>query len=77
MEDGKLIHSETEESLVEHTNEYASLESGDILALPENIETGVDLDSQPFPTDKEMKNQVTQNYINSLIKTVNKVVLSL
>ena len=77
MTDGKVIHSESEESLVEHTNEYASLESGDILALPENIETGVDLDSQPFPTDKAMKDQVTQQYINSIITTVNGVVLSL
>ncbi|PWL27724.1 MAG: hypothetical protein DCO96_10495 [Fluviicola sp. XM-24bin1] len=77
VKDGKVIHSENEESRVQHTNEYASLESGDILALPDNIKTGIDLDSQPFLTDKEMKDQVIRDYTNFVINKVNRVVPNL
>lgn len=67
-DNGSAIISEVDQSHVEITNEYASLQSGDIMALPENIETKVDLDSQPFPTDDEMMKQVTDTYINELCK---------
>jgi tetratricopeptide (TPR) repeat protein len=68
---GKAAFSETTDSKIEITNEFASLESGDVLALPENIETDVDLDSQPFPTDKEMLQQVKQLYLSELISLLN------
>lgn len=62
----KVIQSEIKESRVELIHEYASLESGDILALPENIETEVDLDSQPSPSDEDMIKQVKDLYSNDL-----------
>lgn len=71
LSDGNAVHSETKESKVEITNEFVSLESGDILALPENIESDIELDSQPFPSDKDMLNQVKQIYLkdlNTLVK---------
>lgn len=71
IRDGKAEYSEIRTTTVEHKNEYVSLESGDILALPDNIETGVDLDSQPFPTDKEMLSQVTQKYLSELNLFIN------
>ncbi len=63
---GNSVYSETKETRHEITNQYASLISGDILALPENIETEVDLDSQPFPSDKDMLTAVTQMYLDDL-----------
>lgn len=42
------------------------MESGDILALPENIESDVSLDSQPFPTDSEMSSLAKQLYLKEL-----------
>ncbi len=57
--------------MVAITNESVSLESGDILALPENGKYDVDLDSQPFPTNKEMQGQAIQQYISELVKLVN------
>jgi len=67
-QNGNVVITEINTTRVEKKNEYASLESGDILALPENIETKVDLDSQPFPTDDEMRKSVIDNYINELCK---------
>lgn len=67
---GRSVHSDLGESKIELTNEYASLVSGDILALPEDIETNVNLDSQPFPEDKDMLNQVTQLYISNMIQSL-------
>lgn len=64
--DGKIVYTENNGSQIERKNEFASLESGDILALPENIETDISLDSQPFPTDKEMDDLVTRLYIKEL-----------
>jgi hypothetical protein len=64
--DGKTVYSEGKESKIERVNEFASVESGDIMALPENIESDVSLDSQPFPTDKEMRDLVTQLYLKEL-----------
>jgi hypothetical protein len=66
--DGKIIYTESNVSRVEKVNEFASLESGDILALPENIETEISLDSQPFPTDKQMDDLVTRLYLKELSK---------
>lgn len=64
--DGRVIYAENNESKIERTNEFASVESGDILALPENIESEVALDSQPFPTDNEMSDLATQLYVKEL-----------
>lgn len=63
---GNAIFSESMESVIEETHQYASLVSGDALALPEDTETDVDLDSQPFSSDKEMKTQVKSNYLSEL-----------
>jgi hypothetical protein len=71
LSDGKAVFSENTESIHEIKNEFASLESGDILALPENIETDIDLDSQPFPSDKDMVKQVKQQYLHELNKSIN------
>lgn len=71
LSDGKAAYSETTDTKVEITNESASFVSGDILALPENTETDVDLDSQPFPSDKDMLNQVKQQYLHELNQLVN------
>lgn len=71
LRDGKLIFSEQKESRYTKTNQYVSLESGDILALPENIESDVNLDSQPFPSNKEMETIVTDQYLHELAKFVN------
>lgn len=70
LRDGNAIHSETKETKIELTNEYVSLESGDILALPDNIESDIELDSQPFPTDQEMLLQVKDQYLSELISLV-------
>lgn len=64
--DGRMVYSESKASKIERTNEFASVESGDIQALPENIESDVSLDSQPFPTDKEMSDLVMQLYLKEL-----------
>lgn len=64
--DGRVVYAENNASKIERTNEFASVESGDILALPENIESDVALDSQPFPTDEEMSNLVLQLYLKEL-----------
>ena len=69
--DGKTIHSETKESKNIITHEYASLKSGDILALPEDIESDVELDSQPFPSDENMLTQIKKTYLNELNALVN------
>lgn len=63
---GNVVYAENNESRIERINEFASVESGDILALPENIESDVALDSQPFPTDKEMSDLVTELYLKEL-----------
>lgn len=77
LSDGSVLSSAKEFSRTEHTNEYASMESGDILVLPENIESEVNLDSQPFPTDKEMRDEVTRSYTNFVINSVNQAVSNL
>lgn len=64
--DGQVVYTESRESKIERVNEFASVESGDIRALPENIESDVALDSQPFPTDEEMSNLVSQLYLKEL-----------
>ena len=64
--DQQAVYADNKESKIERINEFASLESGDIMALPENIESDVALDSQPFPTDKEMSDLVSQLYIKEL-----------
>lgn len=64
--DGRKVYVESNESKIERINEFASVESGDILALPDNIESEVALDSQPFPTDEEMSNLVLQLYLKEL-----------
>jgi len=69
--DGKAVHSETKLTKHELTHEFVSLNSGDILALPENIESDIELDSQPFPTDKDMLNQVEKLYLHELNSLVN------
>jgi hypothetical protein len=71
LADGIAVHSESKESKIEITHEAASLESGDILALPENIDTDVDLDSQPFPNDEEMLNRIKQLQLKELMALVN------
>ncbi len=63
---GAKEYSEVRVTKKEITHEFASLQSGDILALPENIETDVDLDSQPFPTDAEMINDIQGTYLSEL-----------
>ena len=63
---GSVVYAENNESSIERINEFASVESGDILALPENIESDVALDSQSFPTDKEMNDLVTKLYLKEL-----------
>lgn len=70
LTDGKAVYSKTEETKVDYTNQFAKVESGDILALPDNIETDVDLDSQPFPSDQEMIKEVQDLYLNELNKAV-------
>lgn len=69
--DGKAVHSDSKESLVEIKHEFVSVESGDVLALPDNVESEVELDSQPFPADKEMLRQVKDQYVGQIIKLVN------
>lgn len=64
--DSRKVYVENRESKIERINEFASVESGDILALPDNIESDVALDSQPFPTDKEMSDLVLQLYLKEL-----------
>jgi hypothetical protein len=64
--DGKIIYTENNTSKIERVNQFASLESGDILAMPDNIETEISLDSQPFPTDIEMNDLVTRLYLKEL-----------
>lgn len=71
ISDGKSEYSDTKESKVEVTNEFVSLASGDILALPENIESDIELDSQPFPDDNEMINRVKKRYLNELNALIN------
>lgn len=63
---GSVVYAENKESKIERINEFASVESGDIMALPENIESDVALDSQPFPTDEEMSDLVQQLYLKEL-----------
>ncbi|MEO9531837.1 MAG: hypothetical protein ABJG68_13740 [Crocinitomicaceae bacterium] len=64
LRDGSSTYSESNESKVELINEYASLVSGDVLVMPEDTESKVDLESQGFPSDDEMKQQVTDTYIS-------------
>lgn len=71
LTDGSIVHSENKESKIEITHEAFALESGDVLALPENIDTDIDLDSQPFPTDEEMTDQIKQAQLKELMKLVN------
>jgi hypothetical protein len=71
LSNSSAVYSESKESKVEYTNEFVSLASGDILALPENIESEVDLDSQPFPPNKDMINQVKSKYLGELNAYVN------
>lgn len=70
LTDGKVAFSESTESKIELTNQFAKLESGDVLAMPQDIETEVDLDSQPFPTNEEMLKQVKDLYLNDLNQTI-------
>ena len=70
LRDGNAIHSESKETKIELLNEYVSLESGDILALPDNIESDIELDSQPFPSDQEMLLQVKDQYLSELMTLV-------
>ena len=42
-----------------------------MLALPDNIETEVDLDSQPFPSDKDMVKQVKDLSLSEFFRTIN------
>ena len=70
--DGNSAYSEAKETNIEIMHEFVSVESGDVLALPENVQSDVDLDSQPFPTDKEMINQILGIYskeLNAFIKS--------
>ena len=71
LSDGKSIHSETRESKNEIIHEFVSLKSGDILALPENIESDVELDSQPFPSNEDMITQIKKKYLDELNTLVN------
>ena len=64
--DGNIAHSESRESKMEHTNKYVSLISGDKEALPNDVESGTEINSQPFPEDSQMLNQVQQMYLNEL-----------
>lgn len=64
--DGQHVYSETKETIVEITHQSASLVSGDVRALPENISTDINLDTHPFPSDKEMTKQVKDKYLKEL-----------
>lgn len=70
LNNGQAIYSETETTTHHITHEYASLESGDILAIPDNMETEVDLDSQPFPEDDAMAKEVREKYIFEMTKFI-------
>ena len=58
-----VVYTEKKASVIERTNQFASLESGDVSAMPDNIESEVSLDSQPFPEDKEMADLANQLYL--------------
>ena len=71
LSDNQMAYNESNETIIELTHQYASVISGDALALPENTTPDVDLSSQPFPTDQEMKKQIEDKYkleLKNLIK---------
>lgn len=72
LKNGKVTISEKRTSNITYSNKYASLVSGDILAAPENIETEIHLDSQPFPSDKQMKMEVNGLFLQEMIQIINK-----
>lgn len=54
------------------TKESASFVSGDILAAPEKSDSGVDFNSQPFPTDPEIRKQIIEQYRDELWELIKK-----
>jgi hypothetical protein len=71
VEANKSLFSETRETKHELKKEYASLVSGDALGMPEDTRSDVDLDSQPFPSDADMINQIKEMYLKELLEEVN------
>ena len=65
------IHSQSSETIIEEHHKYASMESGDAEVLPENVETEVGLDSQPFSSNEEMIPAVTAKYVSEMRFAVN------
>lgn len=68
------ISSVQKTSRIEYVNQFASLVSGDVLSLPENIETDVKLESQPFPSNNELSAQVKSLFLNDLNNSLNQVI---
>jgi len=66
LSDNQMSYNESKETKIELTHQYASLVSGDALALPQESTPDVNLESQPFPTDVEMKKQIEDLYKQEL-----------